>query len=227
MRFFLSICLIFFSFTLRAQQTTFKVKKENDSIDLPNVTLHFPDSENDSSIFAAYVNILIVKSKNYNLHIVTSTNAILQKKSDSLYYFVTRCFENKVDFTIYLLDKNDTIFLKSESRNIYVLPVHTTFFGNYSSWNSLVNKNDLKSINKLKVKVPGITLELEGYKVESFRMIVSTSNKIYISSSEFLTKEMLEILKTLKSGDKIVFSNIKVSLDGRLRDMPILELVVN
>jgi exosome complex RNA-binding protein Csl4 len=226
MRFFLLICLIFFSFTLKAQQATFKVKKENDnSFSIPNVTLHFPDSENDSSIFAAWRNNLTVKSKQHNIYIIPSTNAILSKVSDSSYTLVTRGFENKVDLTIYFIDNNDTIFVKSETRNVSPLPNLTTFFGKYTIWNNLVVKNDIKSINKLEVRVPG--LNLKGYKVESFRMIVSTSNKIYISSSEFLTSEMMNVLKTLKKGDEIIFSNIKVSRDGKTRDMPILELLVN
>ena len=87
-------------------------------------------------------------------------------------------------------------------------------------------KSEIKLIKKLDFKLPGMTLE--GYKVEEFRMVLSNSNNIYISSTENLTVEMRGALKNIEKGDTIVFSHIKASFKEKVNEsyMPILEIIV-
>jgi hypothetical protein len=99
------------------------------------------------------------------------------------------------------------------------------FFGKYT-YGAVVQMPELLSIEKIDAKCRGCRPDL--FEVISFDFnLVSNGSPVIMSGSKSITSEMKKFIKTLKSGSKIYFDNVKVKgPDGTIRIVPGLLLIV-
>jgi hypothetical protein len=221
MRFFLSICLIFFSFTLRAQQTTFKVNKNN--LEEEKVRIYSMYAKDSVSLFRSYTfqNVLFISSnKDYQYILYPSPE--YSRFCRVMYYGQANMFNvdrvyhknlSGIKFIVARIENNDTVKI-----NEFILPVKNprqpvVIIGNsyleydFQQDNS-VDRNYFKSNRNLEVYSEEYSYE---YSVLSFSMKVIQTEEVYRSNSEMITDEMLQVILNIRSGDEIRFENVVYS----------------
>jgi hypothetical protein len=224
MRFFLLICLIFFSFILKAQQATFKIEK-NDSEE--TVKLYSMYAKDSSTLIRNYnfQNVLFVNSnKDYQYIVYPSPEyrrfcRVMFYGQANMYNVdrITNHRINEIKFFVARIENNDTLFLSE-----YVMPVvrptreivlignkdleYNFELDNYTPKNYFLTNRTLEIYNDI--------LNYE-YKVLSFDMRVIQSEKTYTSNSNMTTDEMLNVIMSLEPNQEIRFERVTYSYENK------------
>jgi hypothetical protein len=228
MRFFLLICLIFFSFILKAQQATFKIEK-NDSEE--TVKLYSMYAKDSVSLFRNYTfqNVIFISSnKDYQYIIYPAPE--YRRFCRVMFYGQANMFNvdrihdnrlNEIRFVVARLENNDTVKI-----NELILPVKNAtrsvvFIGdNYLEYDyqldNYTNRDYFQSKRSLEIYNEGYNFE---YSVLSFNMRVISTEQIFTSNSNMITDEMLQIIMNIKSGEEIRFENVIYSYNNRTSEV--------
>jgi hypothetical protein len=223
MRFFLLICLIFFSFLLKAQKATFKVEK-NDTEE--TVKLYSMYAKDSVSLFRNYTfqNVVFISSnKDYQYILYPSPEyarfcRVIYYGQANMYN-IDRVYHkklNEIKFIVVRLENNDTLKIKD-----FVLPVvdaklPTVLIGgvyldyDYELDNS-TNRNFFLTNRSLEIYDESCNFE---YKILSFSLRKIQSEEIITSNSNMITDEMLQIISNIKSGEEIRFENVLYTHDN-------------